>query len=64
MWSPEQIAGRLRIDFPADVSMWISHEAIYQALYVQSRGGLTRELATKGLRIFNTLYCDLRGLRV
>ena len=45
-WSPEQIAGRLRIDFPDDVSMRISHEAIYQALYVQSRGGLTRELVT------------------
>jgi IS30 family transposase len=46
VWSPEQIAGRLRIDFPDDVSMRFSHEAIYQALYVQSRGGLTRELVT------------------
>ena len=43
-WSPEQISRRLRIDFPHDESMRISHEAIYQALYVQGRGALQREL--------------------
>lgn len=43
-WSPEQISNRLRIDFPDDASMRISHEAIYQALYVQGRGALKREL--------------------
>lgn len=43
-WSPEQIANRLLIDFPEDTSMRISHEAIYQALYVQGRGALRREL--------------------
>jgi IS30 family transposase len=43
-WSPEQIANRLRVDFPDDGSMRISHEAIYQALYVQGRGALRREL--------------------
>jgi len=43
-WSPEQIANRLLVDFPDDESMRISHEAIYQALYVQGRGALRREL--------------------
>ena len=43
-WSPEQIANRLQVDFPDDESMRISHEAIYQALYVQGRGALRREL--------------------
>ena len=41
---PEQIASRLRVDFPDDESMRISHEAIYQSLYVQGRGALRREL--------------------
>jgi len=43
-WSLEQIARRLPLDFPDDESMRISHEAIYQALYVQGRGALQREL--------------------
>src|SRR5438477_6345280 len=43
-WSPEQIARRLRVDFPDDETMRISHEAIYQALFVQGRGALRREL--------------------
>lgn len=45
-WSPEQIAKRLPADFPDDDTMRISHEAIYQALYVQSRGALKRELVS------------------
>ncbi len=45
-WSPEQIARRLQIDFPNDESMRISHEAIYQALYIQGRGALKRELVS------------------
>ena len=43
-WSPEQIANRIQIEFPKDESMRISHEAIYQALYIQGRGNLKREL--------------------
>ena len=43
-WSPEQIARRLPVEFPDDESMRISHEAIYQSLYIQSRGALRREL--------------------
>lgn len=43
-WSPEQIARRLPLDFSDDEEMRISHEAIYQALFIQGRGGLRREL--------------------
>ena len=43
-WSPAQIANRLRVEFPDDEWMRISHEAIYQSLYVQGRGTLRREL--------------------
>lgn len=47
--SPEQIAGRLKTDFPDEPEMWVSAETIYQSLYVQARGGLKREL-TRYLR--------------
>lgn len=43
-WSPEQISHRLGVDFPDDESMRISHEAIYQSLFIQGRGALKREL--------------------
>ena len=45
-WSPEQIAATLRRDYPDDRGMQISHESIYRALYVQSRGELRRELSS------------------
>jgi transposase, IS30 family len=48
-WSPEQIAATLRQDYPERPEMWVSHETIYQALYVQGRGELRREL-TRCLR--------------
>jgi IS30 family transposase len=56
-WSPEQIARRLPRDFPDDDSMRLSHEAIYQALYVQGRGAMRPEL-TACLR---TGRCACRG---
>ena len=43
-WSPEQIARRLRRDHPNDSEMWVSHETIYQSLFVQGRGALRAEL--------------------
>jgi len=44
-WSPQQIARRLRHDHPDDQEMWVSHETIYQSLFVQGRGALRAELA-------------------
>ena len=44
--SPEQVAGRLRADFPDNAEMWVSHETIYQAVYVQPRGQLARLVKT------------------
>jgi IS30 family transposase len=45
LWSPDEIARRLRLEFPDDPMMHVSHETIYQSLYVQGRGELRRELA-------------------
>jgi IS30 family transposase len=44
-WSPEQIAERLRIEFPDDPMMRVSHETIYMSLFVEGRGQLRRELS-------------------
>lgn len=46
-WSPEQISRRLVVDFPDDEDMRISHEAIYEALYIEGRGALKRELVAR-----------------
>jgi IS30 family transposase len=45
LWSPQEISGRLRRDFGDDPMMQVSHETIYQSLFVQGRGELRRELA-------------------
>jgi transposase, IS30 family len=44
LWSPQEIAAKLRVDFPDRPEMWVSHETIYKSLYVQGRGELRREL--------------------
>jgi IS30 family transposase len=64
--SPEQISARLKIDFPDDAEMRVSHEAIYQALYVQGRGGLRRDLhqrlrTGRGLRKTRRATGERRG---
>ncbi len=45
LWSPEEIANRLKLEFSDSEVMRVSHETIYKALYVQGRGELRRELA-------------------
>jgi IS30 family transposase len=45
LWSPQQIAARLRRDFGEDKTMTVSHETIYRSVYVQGRGELRKELA-------------------
>lgn len=45
LWSPQEIARRLPLEFPDDPEMRVSHETIYQSLFVQGRGELRRELA-------------------
>jgi transposase, IS30 family len=44
-WSPQQIAARLRRDFPTSPEMWVSHETIYKSLFVQAKGALRKEIA-------------------
>lgn len=53
LWSPEQISGRLRAEFPDDLEMRVSYETIYKSLFIQGRGELKREL-TRCLRTGRT----------
>lgn len=67
-WSPQQIAGWLKLTYPGDEAFWVSHETIYRTLYVQTRGALKKEL-TEHLRTHrpirrsrhSTAKADLRG---
>jgi IS30 family transposase len=45
LWSPKQIACKLRVEFPNRPELWVSHETIYKSIYIQGRGELRRELA-------------------
>jgi len=60
-WSPPQIAERLRLDYPDDTTMRISHEATQQTLYVQGRGAPKREL-TQCLRTGRALTATAAGI--
>jgi IS30 family transposase len=68
-WSPQQIAGWLRTEFPDDGQMQVSHESIYRSLFVQTRGSLRKELTTHlrtkraTRRPAGTRQQDGRGLR-
>ena len=53
LWSPEEIDGRLRFEFPDQPEMWVSHETIYKSVYIEGRGELRREL-TRCLRTGRT----------
>ena len=67
-WSPQQIAGWLKVTYPEDEAFWVSHETIYRTLYVQTRGALKKEL-TEHLRTHrpirrsrhSTAKADARG---
>ena len=61
-WSPQQIAGWLKVEFPNDPEMQVSHETVYRTLFVQSRGALRRELTTH-LRTHRALRRP-RGVRI
>jgi IS30 family transposase len=59
-WSPEQVSRRLKLEFPGRPEMRVSHETIYQSIYVQGRGALRRELAVS-LRTGRALRRPRRG---
>lgn len=61
-WSPQQISARLVLDYPDDPEMRVSHETIYQSLFVQGRGALRREL-TRCLRTGRAQRRPLRRIK-
>jgi len=62
-WSPQEISMRLRLEFPDDPMMWVSHETIYRFHFVQGRGELRREL-TRCLRSGRTQRRAHEGRRL
>jgi IS30 family transposase len=64
-WSPQQVAGWLRDQFPGNPEMWVSHETIYRSLFVQARGALKKELIghlRSKRRIRRSLHATDRGI--
>ena len=55
------VAGRLKVDFPDQPEMQVSTETIYQSLYVQSRGGLKRELTWQTSKFWALLGGECRS---
>ena len=65
-WSPEQIAGWLKVEYPDNESMHVSHETIYRSLYIQTRGVLNKELQKhlRSNRVFRqSRHQNLKGLK-
>lgn len=65
-WSPEQIAGWLKVQFPRDESLRVSHETIYRSLFIQARGVLKKELMDhlrSGRRLRRAIKADAEGER-
>ena len=65
-WSPEQVSGWLKIRYPGDESMRVSHETIYRSLFIQARGVLKKELLghlRSRRRIRRSRYAQVRGQR-
>lgn len=61
LWSPDEISKRLLLDFPDDPEMRVSHETIYQSLFVQGRGELRRELAVDPIHVRQAGLPETRG---
>jgi IS30 family transposase len=60
-WSPEQISGWLKTQYPDGESMRVSHEAIYRSLFLQARGVLKQELMEHLRRMRRSLHATVSG---